>query len=158
MGCCYYDNRGVSALNQLVNDILLQTGHPPLFFRFALDAFPDIGSVGRIEKKILKKNQEKSQNKRPCYPRTTIKVNIPLFGLTKYTIYCKKKMFLFLFLFFCTLLLRSFFRLKELFQVKNSLTTSLLLVVVVVFLKMLNIWVGRTTLNGEKKEDGHSIM
>ena len=67
-------------------------------------------------------------------------------------------MFLFLFLFFYTLLLRSFFRLKELFQVKNSLTTSLLLVVVVVFLKMLNIWVGRTTLNGEKKEDGHSIM
>ena len=40
-------------------------------------------------------------------------------------------MFLFLFLFFCTLLLRSFFRLKELFQVKNSLTTSLLFVVVV---------------------------
>ena len=36
-------------------------------------------------------------------------------------------MFLFLFLFFSTLFLCSFFRLKELFQVKNGLTTSLLL-------------------------------
>ena len=35
-------------------------------------------------------------------------------------------MFLFLFLFFSMLLLCSFFRLKELFQVKNGLTTSLL--------------------------------
>ena len=35
-------------------------------------------------------------------------------------------MFMFLFLFFSVLLLRSFFRLKELFQVKNGLTTSLL--------------------------------
>ena len=37
-----------------------------------------------------------------------------------------KKRFLFLFLFFSILLLCSFFRLKELFQVKNDLTTSLL--------------------------------
>ena len=35
-------------------------------------------------------------------------------------------MFLFLFLFCSMLLLCSFFRLKELFQVKNGLTTSLL--------------------------------
>ena len=35
-------------------------------------------------------------------------------------------MFLFLVLFFPMLLLRSFFRLKELFQVKNGLTLSLL--------------------------------
>ena len=35
-------------------------------------------------------------------------------------------MFLFYFLFFSMLLLCSFFRLKELFQVKNGLTTSLL--------------------------------
>ena len=48
------------------------------------------------------------------------------------------------------LLLCSFFRLKELFQVKNSLTTSLLLLLF--FLKMPKIWVGRTTLNGEKKK------
>ena len=56
---------------------------------------------------------------------------------------------MFLFLFFSMLLLCSFFRLKELFQVKNGVTTSLLF-----FLKMPKIWVGRTTVNGEKKEDG----
>ena len=37
-----------------------------------------------------------------------------------------QKMFLSLFLFFSMLLLCSFFRLKELLQVKNGLTTSLL--------------------------------
>ena len=42
------------------------------------------------------------------------------------------------------------FRLKELFQGKNGLTTSLLLF----FLKMSKLWLGRTTLNGGKKEDG----
>ena len=36
----------------------------------------------------------------------------------------------------------------SLFQVKNGLTRSLL--VCFFFLKMPNIWVGRTTLNGEK--------
>ena len=35
---------------------------------------------------------------------------------------------MFLFLFFSMLLLCSFFRLKELFQVKNGVTTSLLLI------------------------------
>ena len=59
-------------------------------------------------------------------------------------------MFMFLFLFFSTLLLCSFFRLKELFQVKNGLTTLSLFF----SLKMPKMWVGRTTLNGEKKEDG----
>ena len=59
-------------------------------------------------------------------------------------------MFLFLFLFFSMLLLCSFLRLKELFQVKIGLTKSLLF-----FWKMPKIWVGRTTLSGEKKkEDG----
>ena len=62
-------------------------------------------------------------------------------------------MLMFLFLLFSVLLLRSFFRLKELFQVKNGLTTSLLFF----FLKMLKIWVGQTTLNGEKKEDGLTL-
>ena len=91
----------------------------PLFcFRLALNAFPDFKSVGRIPK---------SRNRRPWYPRMTLKVKIYLFGLTKCTIYCKK-MFLFLFLYtdFSMLLLCSFFKLKELFQVKNGLTTSLL--------------------------------
>ena len=58
-------------------------------------------------------------------------------------------MFLFLFLFFSMLLLCSVFRLKELFQVKNGLTTSFLF-----FLEMPKIWVGWTTLNGDNKEDG----
>ena len=49
------------------------------------------------------------------------------------------------------LLLCSIFRLKQLFQVKNGLTTSLL---VFFFMKMPKIWVDGTTLNGEKKEDG----
>ena len=53
-------------------------------------------------------------------------------------------------LFFSMLLLCSFFRLKELFQVKNGVTTTLL----VFFLKRPKIGVGRTTVNEEKKEDG----
>ena len=58
---------------------------------------------------------------------------------------------MFLFLFFSMLLLCSFFRLKELFQVKNGVTMSLLF-----FLKMPKIWVSQTTVNTEKKEDGLS--
>ena len=54
-----------------------------------------------------------------------------------------------MFVFFSMLLLCSFFRLKELFQVKNAVTTSLLFFL----LKMPKIWVGRTTVNVEKKED-----
>ena len=51
-------------------------------------------------------------------------------------------------------ILCSFFTLKELFQVKIGLTKSLLFF----FLKMPKIWVGRMTLNGEKKEDGLSMF
>ena len=60
-------------------------------------------------------------------------------------------MFMFLFLFFSMLLLCSFFRLKELFQVKNGVTTSLHSFSF--FLKMPKIWVGWTTVNEEKKKD-----
>ena len=52
------------------------------------------------------------------------------------------------------LLLRSLFRLKELFQVKNGLTTELLFFF---FFKMPKIWVGWTTANREKKEDGLTL-
>ena len=91
VGCCYYDNRGVSALNQLVHNILLQTGHPPPFFSLCIGCVSRYW-VGRSDwKKNTKKKSRESRNKRPCYPRTTLKVNIPIFGLTKYTIYCKKK-------------------------------------------------------------------
>ena len=95
----------------------------PFFFHLASNAFPDIGLVGWIKKKTKKTNYKKSQNWRPWYPRTTLKVNIYIFGLTKYSV----EMFLFLSLFFSMLLLCSFFRLKESFEVKNGLTTSLLL-------------------------------
>ena len=63
-------------------------------------------------------------------------------------------MFIFLFLFFSMLLLCSFFRLKELFQVKNGVIASLLFFFVFFFEKMPKIWVGRTMVNGEKKENG----
>ena len=46
-------------------------------------------SVG-LKKKPKKKNHKKSRNSRPWYPRTTLKVNIRIFGLTKCTIYCEK--------------------------------------------------------------------
>ena len=75
-------------------------------------------SVG-LKKKKLKKNNKKSRNRRPWYPRMTLQANNRhIFGLTKCTIYCKKCT-----CFFSLLLLCSFFRLKELFQVKNGLTT-----------------------------------
>ena len=62
------------------------------------------------------------------------------------------KIFMFLFLVFSMLLLCSFFRLKELFQVKNGVTMSLLFFF---FWKCQKFGsVGRTTVNGEKKEDG----
>ena len=129
--------------------ILWLTIRPFSFFSFSLECI-SCYLVGRSDwkkkkkKKKLKKNHNKSRKRRPWYPRMTLEVNIYILGLTKCTIYCKK-----LFLFFSMLLLCSFFRLKELFQVKNGLTTSLLLV-----LKMLKIWVGRTTLNGGKKKRG----
>ena len=49
-----------------------------------------VGRSNWKEKKKLKKNHKKSRNRRPWYPRTTLKVNIHIFGLTKCTIYCKK--------------------------------------------------------------------
>ena len=89
----------------------------PFFFRLATNAFPDVGPVGRIGKrktKKEKKNHKKSRNRRPWYPRMTLKVNIHITGLTKCTIYCKKRS-CFCSCFFSMLLLCSFFRLKELF-------------------------------------------
>ena len=44
-------------------------GHPLFFLRLASNAFPDIGSVARFEKKKLKKtkkkNHKKSRNRMP---------------------------------------------------------------------------------------------
>ena len=54
-----------------------------LFFCLASNAFSDIGSVGRIEKKNLKRMHMKSRNGRPWYPRTTLKVNIHIIWINK---------------------------------------------------------------------------
>ena len=119
----------------------------PLCFRLASNAFPDVGSVGRIEKKKnLKKNHKKSPNRRSWYPGMTLKVNIYIFGLTKCTIYCKK----------CSCCFSCFsphyfiliFQVKKIISSEkwfNYVVTSLFF-----FLKMTKIWVSRTTLNGEK--------
>ena len=41
---------------------------PPFFFRFASNAFPDVGKVGRIEKKNLKKDTRSLGIAGPCTP------------------------------------------------------------------------------------------
>ena len=55
---------------------------PPFFYRLVSNAFPDTGSVCRIEKKKLKKISRSLRilNRRPWYPRMTLKVNIHIFG------------------------------------------------------------------------------
>ena len=92
-----------------------------------------------------------SQNRGPVHrlwhPGMTLKVNFHIIGLTKGTICCKKCSCFSL----CCYYDHFSDRLKELFQVKSGLTTSLLFFL---FLKMPQIWVGQTTLNREKKEDG----
>ena len=59
-------------------------------------------------------------------------------------------MTVFLFLLFSMMLLSSFFRLKELFQVKNGFTMSLHFF----FLKMPNIWVGPDDAKRRKNGEG----
>ena len=61
---------------------------------------------------------------------------------------------MFLFLLFSLLLLCSFLRLKELFSSEKWFNY----VVTFFFLLMPKIWVGQTTLKGEKKEDGLSCL
>ena len=64
-------------------------GHPPFFFFvYRRMRFLILGR-GRSDWK-KKKNHKKSRNSRPSYPRTTLKVNIHIFWLTKCTIYCEK--------------------------------------------------------------------
>ena len=94
------------------------------------NAFSDFGSVGRSvglkKKKKLKKNsQEASEYLALVSQDDVIKVDIHIIWINKMDniLY---NMFMFLFLLFSVLLLCSFFRLKELFHVKNGLTTSLL--------------------------------
>ena len=59
-----------------VKESHLVEGHPPFFLVKRRMHFLILGrSVGRIEKKNLKKkNHKKSRNRRPWCPRTTLKV------------------------------------------------------------------------------------
>ena len=85
------------------------------------------------------------QNRRPCYPRMTFKVNIYIFGLTKCTIYCDKNVPVFVPV---TVLI---------FQIKRIISREKWFIYVVtssfIFLKVSKIWVCQMTLNGGKKED-----
>ena len=96
-----------------------------------------------------KKNQKKSRNRRPWYPRTTLKVNIHIFGLTNAQFTVKNvHVFVPVFLYAVTMLI---------FQIKRIISSEKWFnYVVTLFLKMSKIWVGQTTLNAEKKEDGLS--
>ena len=66
---------------------------PSLFFFFVQRRmrFLMLGRSVGLEKKFVKKNHKKSRNRRPWYPRITLKVNIHITRLTKCTIYCKKR-------------------------------------------------------------------
>ena len=128
----------------------------PFFFRLASNAFPDIESVGRIEKKPKKQNHKKSRNRRPWYPRMTLKINIHIFGLTKCTIYCKKCPC------FCSCFLLQMLSLYMfIFQIKRIISSEKWFNYVVTFFfwnYMPKIWVSRTTLNKGKKEDGLMLI
>ena len=90
---------------------------PSLFFLcLPSNGFPDVGLVGQIEKKNLKKNHKKFRNSRLWYPRTTLKVNIHIFGLTKCTIYSEK----------CSCFCSCFLYALCCYYVKNGATMSLL--------------------------------
>ena len=119
-------------------------GHPP-FFSFVQRRmhFLILGRSVGLKKKNLKKNHKEVSEQKALVRQNDVKtVYIYIFGLTKCTIYCKKRSCFSL----CRRLYMLIYRLKELFQMKNGLTTSLLF-----FSKMPKLQVGRTTRNGEKK-------
>ena len=76
-----------------------------------------------------------------------LKVSIHIFGLTKCTIYCKEcSCFVRVFLYAVAMLI---FQIKRIISSEkwfNYVATSF-----IIFFKMPKIWVGRTTLNGEKE-------
>ena len=91
-------------------------------------------SVGLKERNLKKKNHKKSWNSWPWYPRTTLKVNIHIFGWTKCTIYCEKCS--------CSCFCFSLCCYYAHFQIKR-----------IIFWKIMpKMWVGQTTVNGEKKK------
>ena len=125
--------------------LLSWLGHPPFLSLFTVECVSWYW-VGRAEKK--KKNHKKSRNSRPWYARKTLKVNVHIFGLTKCTIYWEKcSCFCSCFSLCCLTML--------IVQIKRIISSEKWCNYVVTFffffLKMPKIWVGRTTVNGEKK-------
>ena len=103
-------------------------------------------SIGLKKPKKKKITRSKYRNRMPWYPRTTT-LKLTLTYLDQQNAhYNVKNVPVFVPVCLYMLLICSFFRLKELFQVKNGLTTTLLF-----FCRMPKIWVCRSTLNGEKK-------
>ena len=101
-------------------------------------------SIGLKKPQKKTKKHKKYRNRRPWYPRAT---TLTLTYLDEQNAhYNVKNVPVFVPVCLYMLLICSFFRLKELFQVKNGLTTMLLF-----FCRMPKIWVCRTMLNGEKK-------
>ena len=123
-------------------------GHPPFFFRLPSDAFPDVGSVCRIEKKKPKKKGISIlgigglvPQHHSCGARKTTRRE-PKINMAETLVNVVAK-------------LRHRRGKKDqppklLCDIKNGLKTSLP-IFFFFFGKMSEIWVGRTTLNGEKK-------
>ena len=110
--------------------------------------------VGRSgwKKKILK-NHKKFRNRRPWYPRTALKVNNQIFGLSNCTINCKDCSCFCSYFSQCSVTMLTF-------QIKRIISSEKwvnYLVTFFFFLKMPKIWVGWTTANIEKKEDGLTL-
>ena len=106
--------------------------------------------LGRSDWK-KKKNHKKSRNSRPGYARKTLKVNVHIFGLTKCTIYWEKCSC------FCSCFSLCWLTML-IVQIKRIISSEKWCNYVVTFfffffLKMPKIWVGRTTVNGGKKEN-----
>ena len=84
----YYNHQKIYILIQF--NLCLRPS-PFFFFVYRRMRFLILGrSVGLKKKKNTKKITRSLGKSRPWYPRTTLKVNIHIFGLTKCTIYCEK--------------------------------------------------------------------
>ena len=122
--------------------IFFLLGHTPFFFRLTSNAFSDVGTVSRIEKKNLKKKHQKSR----LYPRMTF--NIHIFELTKCTIYRKNRSC------FCSCFSLCQTVTKLIFQIKRIISREKwfnYVVTIFFVLKMPKIWVGDDAKRRKKR-------